>query len=682
MNSRETTQKATTKPSNNLNVSSYQKTTTAEEFDATAAALSRLSVLAGSADGSASPQPDDSVYETSTPGTCPSPSKRSSEFFDHAIGASEMKRLRRESTEVQAFEHEVHSFSNDFSLDTTQTGRSSPIELVGLGIVAETLRAQSPGSPAMTEVGDCSSAQLLDETTQLLSERAEDTLEAVPHHFSPILRRRACSAPVIPSARWLVASSQKRHHHKSSNRLRALLSSDSSDRHRKLSSQARKPPITQQTLKELELGEIFKNAQLRHDIVHDPNLQFRPNTDGERGAKKREEADKYWTAVAADLENVQQMSSSKLTNSCLLSMFEEMKNIMLSLVPIADRTHLCSTFDHEQFVQALHYGLFSPTRFAKYMSSLMKRHCAPMRDDAIDATVTMLEKAQCTSHFVAALRATFDVLEMMKLDVANHQLRSLRGFLLDSSVDFEKSWFTRKIANKSISPESGKLWFASLLRQSSTSAKPDYRSLFTNGLLEFLKARGESRIPSTFTFDQARLSALKKDVRDLVQLNLVLLLAKQLNKSISTEEIIKLKADLWILVGTERSRSADRWTNAKCELALHLLSYNVARNAQGLPVPPAASQISFAESWLDSHLSSQSPIFKMIEKRVLALVETMTYDALISTTINGRSTAPQVDLGIFDDCQEEVISITRRLSVVADFHWKVHGANYISWTSC
>lgn len=42
------------------------------------------------------------------------------------------------------------------------------------------------------------------------------------------------------------------------------------------------PPITKDTLHELDLSEILRNPQLRHDVVFDPNLMFRPNYDGER----------------------------------------------------------------------------------------------------------------------------------------------------------------------------------------------------------------------------------------------------------------------------------------------------------------------------------------------------------------------------------------------------------------
>jgi hypothetical protein len=42
------------------------------------------------------------------------------------------------------------------------------------------------------------------------------------------------------------------------------------------------PPITLNTLKELDLYEILDQEQLRHDLVLNNSLLFRPNNDGER----------------------------------------------------------------------------------------------------------------------------------------------------------------------------------------------------------------------------------------------------------------------------------------------------------------------------------------------------------------------------------------------------------------
>ena len=50
------------------------------------------------------------------------------------------------------------------------------------------------------------------------------------------------------------------------------------------------------------MHEILKNPQLRHDILFDPQLQFRPNLDGERGKRKKSIIDKYWLEVRKECQ--------------------------------------------------------------------------------------------------------------------------------------------------------------------------------------------------------------------------------------------------------------------------------------------------------------------------------------------------------------------------------------------
>ncbi|KAI8140883.1 hypothetical protein BJV82DRAFT_658908 [Fennellomyces sp. T-0311] len=57
------------------------------------------------------------------------------------------------------------------------------------------------------------------------------------------------------------------------------------------------PPITAETLKELSLDQITSNIQLRHDLLFDRNLRFRPNFDGASGKAKQRKAERYWNRL-------------------------------------------------------------------------------------------------------------------------------------------------------------------------------------------------------------------------------------------------------------------------------------------------------------------------------------------------------------------------------------------------
>jgi hypothetical protein len=55
------------------------------------------------------------------------------------------------------------------------------------------------------------------------------------------------------------------------------------------------PAINHFALRELDVVEIVSNAQIRHDLVFDPNLKFKPNIEeGEAGDTKREVTAQFW----------------------------------------------------------------------------------------------------------------------------------------------------------------------------------------------------------------------------------------------------------------------------------------------------------------------------------------------------------------------------------------------------
>ncbi|KAI9497436.1 hypothetical protein BDB00DRAFT_784771 [Zychaea mexicana] len=57
------------------------------------------------------------------------------------------------------------------------------------------------------------------------------------------------------------------------------------------------PPITAETLQELCMDQITSNIQLRHDLLFDRNLRFRPNFDGPSGKAKQRKAERYWARL-------------------------------------------------------------------------------------------------------------------------------------------------------------------------------------------------------------------------------------------------------------------------------------------------------------------------------------------------------------------------------------------------
>jgi len=108
----------------------------------------------------------------------------------------------------------------------------------------------------------------------------------------------------------------------------------------------------------------------------------------------------------------------------------------------AQAAFIRSIFDPTLIEQELKHEVFDPSGLFRAIGNTLKGHCAPMRDRAVE---TMVQAAQaCTpggtgtkQDAVKAVRMCMEILELMKLDIANHQLQTLRPFLIRTSGQFE-----------------------------------------------------------------------------------------------------------------------------------------------------------------------------------------------------------------------------------------------------
>ena len=184
------------------------------------------------------------------------------------------------------------------------------------------------------------------------------------------------------------------------------------------------PPITRNSLRELETPEILKNAQLIHDIIHDPSLQFRPNLEGPRGERKRLAAEQYWSALEREVDRLKICLRKdpnglvKLSSNRFPVLFSELRDILCSMLPLPDRLVVEEVIDPEFLCQQVFRGVLNVENLACFLGKMMKEHCAPMRDVLVEKMVRQFQFAEMsgsTSAFVLGLRMVFELLEGMKL---------------------------------------------------------------------------------------------------------------------------------------------------------------------------------------------------------------------------------------------------------------------------
>ncbi|KAL6948991.1 hypothetical protein ACO0QE_001473 [Hanseniaspora vineae] len=507
------------------------------------------------------------------------------------------------------------------------------------------------------------------------------------------------------------------------------------------------PPINLDCLREIDLNEIIKNPQLRHDIIFDPLLQFRPNMDGERGLRKKLKADKYWNDVLLEIsviynnqdENIESndrfasLTSAPSTQedyvnklfskdkSLLLPLFQSLKDILMSIIPKKDLENVHLIMDIDLILQEFLKKSINLTNFSNWLTTIFKNQCAPMRDswvDTINENFVTADANKDIGLLVEALKSTFQLLEAMKLDIANHQIRMLRPALISNSVEFERQYFASLLKSKKIDKSHSVNWIyldgvspntlesengadsSSSLTVKNKVTIPEFFHIYVKNVVRLLSCKKMVKeYPITLSFDHTRLSLLRADIRQIVCLLIVRFLFKQLignEKNMSSEERIfilknysnkSLRDDILSIIIDDHGNC--RWTKNTMAMAIHLVKKmhdlrmafkNQKTTEFAAPVGTGNSQagerpdatfqsvtasidkykIEFAKNWLSKQTQPTSEVYGVLEKRVLDnLVQIITKKSKCSNDgVLNQDFMHLVESGLIDNNENLNASIT------------------------
>lgn len=515
-----------------------------------------------------------------------------------------------------------------------------------------------------------------------------------------ILNPKYLSTSSLPSPKSASASSKKH----SSKRHSPLLPPTASCPNAPI----QPPPVNSQSLREIDLQEIFKNPQLRHDIIFDPQLQFRPNLDGERGKRKRLLAERYWDSIVAEFDCLSASSGNSLKpNSKLPLLFHTLRDILLSLLPLKDRNYVDSILDPDLVIQQIRHCALDFLSLAEWLSGVFKAHCAPMRDSWVDQMVSRIQlgiETRSARRLVEGLRMTFAILEAMKLDVANHQIRTLRPMLVDTAIDFEQDYYTQIMDKGKISLNDSLDWYKqNLLKFKNTpfatmdhAVKDMNRCGFVWGLLKLLSCSSEdivSEFPSSFGFDFSRLASFRAELRRVVCLHLCVCLYQQMlqasgdaaktRQGLQKDKIQKFKQDLLAII--EDSLGNSKWTKNTQVIALETAKRVQLALGASPDCIPDSSSVDMAYGWLSKHLQPKSDVYRLLEQKTInGLFETLSRSISVLSPLDSTSTCSthcQELVMTSSPVQREILSLADRVLVLIRFHWGVFGKFYVTYLS-
>ncbi|MEQ2270230.1 hypothetical protein XENORESO_017773 [Xenotaenia resolanae] len=184
----------------------------------------------------------------------------------------------------------------------------------------------------------------------------------------------------------------------------------------------------------IELENCVSNLSLAHEIVVNGDFCIKnrsPPTDSLEGRVTDIIHRAFWDSLQ------EQLSSDPPHYSHAVVLLQEVKTMLGSLLlpgHVRLRSQLDEVLDMELIQQQVQHGALDLHRLAGFVISMMASLCAPVRDPEVRALQDLKEP-------VELLRGIFRVLGLMKTDMVNFAIQSLRPHLLQQAVQYERAKF-------------------------------------------------------------------------------------------------------------------------------------------------------------------------------------------------------------------------------------------------
>lgn len=253
--------------------------------------------------------------------------------------------------------------------------------------------------------------------------------------------------------------------------------------------------------------------------------------------------------------------------------------------------------------------------------------------------------------------------------------------LQDRAVTNEREYFEERIAKGKINLTPVINWIGPSIQADPSS---DHFRAFATAFVELLSPSSSSQLPTTFLFDIPRLTNFRKDFRDLISVQLCLLLFRELAMSLHpmsqpppAAAFNSLRLEIWAIL-CDLSEST-KYALASPSLAVQI-ALRATQNANPSALVPAASLVTVAQNWIDMNVvEANGKLFALSEKRC----EEYFMDHLLKAQ---ESCVPQTPLRGCE-CEGRIVwaigtetamwLLGERMHRVAAFHWTVFGDMYL-----
>lgn len=414
------------------------------------------------------------------------------------------------------------------------------------------------------------------------------------------------------------------------------------------------PPINRQTLAELDIEGLQTNVQIMHDLYLEPDLRVQSKKLRFRNSPTQ----LYWEQVQNDLSILASEISACNRGTCskrLVLLFKEIRNILCEMHPASERVQhdVKQYFDLEAVINDIELGQFDLEGFSSMLSDLLKSICAPKRDVLVDS----LEILAVKKNFIGFMKQLLELLELMKLDLVNHQLKKSRDSICLKLPQSERNFIAECYLEGPIQMEQTTKWLQGMkdklkLDLKQISVEKQVFALYSQSMISYSLGIDDftDNIPELLLLDEVRLSNFRTEAQDMCIIACTISAFRQIVGPLSKpENIAALKKQVTsILLKGEAEVS---------EISDSLME--AIRKIKKVGVP--ASKV--LEGLLNRMIDPRGKVYKILEDRVASYLVSILWKK--ESKIEG-----------FNGLETELLDFQQRLIAMIRLNWAIHEETY------
>ncbi|KAK3925493.1 T-complex protein 11-like protein 1 [Frankliniella fusca] len=405
----------------------------------------------------------------------------------------------------------------------------------------------------------------------------------------------------------------------------------------------------------------LENMKLAHEIVVDKDFKLQPYEPPENSLERKVKDAfhrAFWDLLAEEL------SEDPPVYKGAMILLEELKEILLDLLyPQHEKLkqEINEMLDIPFIKQQAENDALDFLGYAHSVLNVMGRICAPARDERI-------QELRGISDVVQVFKGVFETLTLMRLDLANFNIKLVQTNFMAQTIDYEKEQFEKLL---SLQGGLGSLIFTKKWLKSGME-KAGERDIILTAYLDLFEWNQNVTFPETIALDDLRIQDLRNRLQRLIVQATVLLvtLSKANNKDL--QQSSSFKENLMSHIGVLLQDVCDNETlknslpNVAEQVVCDIKHFMASKPLHDQPIQDSSFEESLKDLILEIHRPDHN-VRRVIKQRTDEFLH-----AAFSSTASNLSVLPPGMTSV----KSEFFSIIGSMIRLYQFNLAVHGGYY------